>query len=139
MTGMALSSALDIISEQECLELLTTAQVGRVVLSIDALPAALPVNYDVYQDAIVFRTAPGSKLTAALNHTVVGFEVDEIDPATRSGWSVLVVGTSRVVSDPGEIAHLDQAGLRSWAPLQDPRYVKISMQRISGRRLTATP
>lgn len=136
MTGMALSTALSTISEEECRELLATAQVGRVVLSIDALPAALPVNYGLYQDAIVFLTSPGTKLTAALNHTVVGFEVDHLDPATRSGWSVLVVGTSQVISDPAEIAHLAQAGLRSWAPLWQPRYVKISMQRISGRRLS---
>jgi len=123
------------MSDDECRALLATAQIGRVVLSIDALPAALPVNYRLIDDAIVFRTAPGTKLTAALRHTVVGFEVDEIDRATRSGWSVLVVGTSDVVSDPPEIARLDRAGLRSWAPISAPRYVRISIQRISGRRL----
>jgi nitroimidazol reductase NimA-like FMN-containing flavoprotein (pyridoxamine 5'-phosphate oxidase superfamily) len=123
------------MSDDECRALLATAQIGRVVLSIDALPAALPVNYRLIDDAIVFRTAPGTKLTAALRHTVVGFEVDEIDRATRSGWSVLVVGTSDVVSEPPEIARLDRAGLRSWAPISAPRYVRISNQRISGRRL----
>jgi hypothetical protein len=127
---------LEAISDDECRDLLAIVQIGRVVLSIDALPAALPVNYWLIDDAIVFRSTPGTKLTAALNHTVVGFEVDEIDPATRSGWSVLVVGTSTVVSDPAEIARLDQAGLRSWAPVPTPHYVKISIQRISGRRLT---
>jgi nitroimidazol reductase NimA-like FMN-containing flavoprotein (pyridoxamine 5'-phosphate oxidase superfamily) len=135
MIGVPSSPALDTISDDECRVLLASAQIGRVVLSIDALPAALPVNYRLIDDAIVFRTAPGTKLTAAVNHTVVGFEVDEIDPATRSGWSVLVVGTSYVVSDPAEIARLDRADLRSWAPVPTPRYVRISVQRISGRRL----
>ena len=83
------------MSDDECHALLATAQIGRVVLSIDALPAALPVNYRLIDDAIVFRTAPGTKLTAALRHTVVGFELDEIDPATRSGWSALVQRASR--------------------------------------------
>jgi uncharacterized protein len=128
--------ALEALSDDECRDLLAVAQIGRVVLSIDALPAALPVNYWLIDDAIVFRSTPGTKLTAALNHTVVGFEVDEIDPAGHSGWSVLVVGTSTVVSDPAEIARLDQAGLRSWAPVSAPHYVKISIQRISGRRLS---
>ena len=123
------------MSDDECHALLATAQIGRVVLSIDALPAALPVNPRLIDDAIVFRTGPGTKLTAALRHTVVGFEVDEIDPPTRSGWSVLVVGTSDVVSDPTEIARLDRAGLHSWAPISAPHYVRISIQRISGRRL----
>lgn len=124
------------MSDNECRDLLATAQIGRVVLSIDALPAAFPVNYWLIDDAIVFRTAPGTKLTAALNHTVVGFEVDEIDAATRTGWSVLVVGTSNVLSDPAEIARLDQADLHSWAPVSAAHYVKISVGRVSGRRLS---
>jgi uncharacterized protein len=130
------SPALDAISDDECRDLLATTQVGRVVLSIDALPAAFPVNYWLIDDAIVFRTAPGTKLTAALNHTVVGFEVDEIDPASSSGWSVLVDGTSTVLSDPAEIARLDQADLHSWAPVSAAHWVKIRVQRISGRRLS---
>ena len=137
MSGMPLSPALDVISDDECRDLLATAEVGRVIVSIDALPAALPVNHWLIDDTIVFRTAPGTKLTAALNHTVVGFEVDEIDPAIRSGWSVLVIGTSNVVSDPAEIARLDRAGLRSWAPVAAPHYVQIRIQRISGRRLSS--
>ncbi len=134
---MPLSPALDVISDDECRDLLASAEIGRVIVSIDALPAALPVNHWLIDDTIVFRTAPGTKLTAALNHTVVGFEVDEIDPATRSGWSVLVIGTSNVVSDPAEIARLDRAGLRSWAPVAAPHYVQIRIQRISGRRLSS--
>jgi nitroimidazol reductase NimA-like FMN-containing flavoprotein (pyridoxamine 5'-phosphate oxidase superfamily) len=137
MSGMPLSPALDVISDDECRDLLASAEIGRVIVSIDALPAALPVNHWLIDDTIVFRTAPGTKLTAALNHTVVGFEVDEIDPATRSGWSVLVIGTSNVVSDPAEIARLDRAGLRSWAPVAAPHYVQIRIQRISGRRLSS--
>jgi uncharacterized protein len=136
MSGVPLEPALDAMSAEECRDLLSTVPIGRVVLSIDALPAALPVNYWLIDDAIVFRTAPGGKLTAALNHTVVGFEVDEINPASRTGWSVLVVGMSHVVDDPAEIAHLDAASGRSWAPLRGPRYVKISIERISGRRLS---
>jgi uncharacterized protein len=130
------SPALDAMTEDECRDLVATSQIGRVVLSIDALPAAFPVNYWLIDDAIVFRSAPGTKLTAALNRTVVGFEVDEIDPATSCGWSVLVVGTSTVVSDPAEIARLDQVDLHSWAPLAGAHYIKISVQRVSGRRLS---
>ena len=137
MSGVQSPPALDAISDDECRDLLAGAQVGRVVLSIDALPAAFPVNYWLVDDSIVFRTAPGTKLTAALSHTVVGFEIDEIDPANSSGWSVLVVGTSNVVSDPAEISRLDRADLQSWAPVPAPHYVKIDIQRISGRRLSS--
>lgn len=136
MDGVPLSAGLSALVESECRALLTTAEIGRVVISLGALPAALPVTYRVVDEAIVFRTSPGTKLTAAVDHAVVGFEVDELDPATRSGWSVLVVGTSRVVTDREELTKLEQAGVRSWLAEDPSHYVKIDMQRISGRRLS---
>lgn len=128
-------STLVKLSESECRELLGAVEIGRVILSIDALPAALPVNFRVIDEAIVFRTAPGTKLAAAMSRAVVGFEVDQIDPATHRGWSVLVVGISQVVTDVDEIAKLDQLGIHSWLTADLPAYVKIGTQRISGRRL----
>jgi nitroimidazol reductase NimA-like FMN-containing flavoprotein (pyridoxamine 5'-phosphate oxidase superfamily) len=117
--------------------LLASALIGRVIVSVDALPAAFPVSYRVVEDAIVFRTAPGTKLTAAVNHTVVGFEVDEIDVPSQSGWSVLVVGTSQVVTDEAEVAVLDTMGIASWLTAEDASFVRVRLQRVSGRRLNS--
>lgn len=126
---------LSVLSEQACLDLLATAQIGRVLVSMDALPAALPVNFSLVGDTIVFRTAPGTKLSAAVEHAVLGFEVDDFDAEHRSGWSVLAIGTSRVISEPDEVAELDLAGLDSWWMAPCARYVVIDIQRISGRRI----
>ena len=115
--------------------MLAVSDIGRVVVSVGALPAALPVNYRVIDDVIVFRTGAGTKLTAAVDETVVAFEVDDIDRATGLGWSVLVVGKSRVVTDPAQIADLDRAEIRSWVRVDVPYYVAIEIDRISGRRL----
>ena len=109
-----------------------------MVVTAGAAPAALPVSYRLVGDAIVFRSAPGAKLTAALDGAVVGFEIDRIDPATRSGWSVLVVGMSRVVTDPAEIAELDSVNIPQWLPEASPYYVEIVIRNISGRCLTNT-
>ncbi|HZC27548.1 MAG TPA: pyridoxamine 5'-phosphate oxidase family protein [Actinopolymorphaceae bacterium] len=129
------ASVLSTIPEPDCRALLAGGEVGRIVLSVDALPAALPVTYRMIANTIVFRTAPGTKLTAALDHAVVGFEVDNLDPASHSGWSVLVVGISDVVTDPTEITALDKSGIRSWLTTAEPHYVTINIDRISGRRL----
>lgn len=129
------ANGLSVLSEEQCRELLVTAEIGRVIISISALPAAFPVTYRLVGDAIVFRTAPGTKLTAAVDQAVVGFEVDEPDPRTRSGWSVLVVGSSHVISDPTEIAELEAADVTSWLDDDLKHYVKIDMQRVSGRWL----
>ncbi len=133
---VVLSSAdLLVLGESDCRRLLALATVGRVVLSVDALPAAFPVNYQLVGNAITFRTAPGTKLSAALNGTVVAFEIDDLDPAQRRGWSVLVVGPSRVVTDSNEVAVLDRLSMHSWVGSELPHYVKIEAQQISGRQL----
>lgn len=127
---------LAVIAEDECLELLRTARVGRVIVSMDALPAAFPVNFRVVDRRIVFRTGAGTKLAAAAAHAVLGFEVDEIDVERRAGWSVLVVGMGTVVTDPAEIRILDRAGVDSWwASGAGAQYVVIEPGRVSGRRL----
>ena len=129
------SSGLQVLPEAECLELLAGARVGRVVVSIDAMPAALPVNYTMIGREIYFRTAAGTKLSAAVNRTVVAFQVDDFDAASAAGWSVLVVGPARLVTDPGERALLDRAGIHSWVVADPPHYVAIGMDRVTGRRL----
>jgi nitroimidazol reductase NimA-like FMN-containing flavoprotein (pyridoxamine 5'-phosphate oxidase superfamily) len=130
-------SGLTVLSAQECHALLAASRVGRVLVSLDAMPAAFPVNYAVLGDDVVFRTAPGTKLSAAVEHTVLGFEVDDVDFVHRCGWSVLAVGMSRVVTDEREIAELDGLELDSWWSLPFARYVRIEAQRISGRRVAA--
>jgi len=127
---------LSVIAEDECLELLRTARVGRVIVSMDALPAAFPVNFRVVDRRIVFRTGAGTKLSAAAEHAVLGFEVDEIDVERRTGWSVLVVGMGTVVTEPAVIRTLDLAGVDSWwASGASAHYVVIELGRVSGRRL----
>lgn len=41
----------------------------------------------------------GGPLSTATRHAVVGFQVDDIDPATHAGWSVLGVGQAYEISD----------------------------------------
>ena len=58
----------------EARELLARGEVGRVGITIGAFPAIFPVNYRLIDGAIVFRTAPGSKMSAAAQGAVVAFE-----------------------------------------------------------------
>ena len=106
-----------------------------VDIGSDAMPAAFPVKYAVIGREIYFRTAVGTKLAAAVNRTVVAFQADEFDAASATGWSVLVVGPARLVTDPDERALLDRAGIHSWVVADPPHYVAIGMDRITGRPL----
>jgi nitroimidazol reductase NimA-like FMN-containing flavoprotein (pyridoxamine 5'-phosphate oxidase superfamily) len=94
------------LDREECLRLLASAQIGRVIYTEAAMPAAHPVNYLLDAEEIVFRTGGGDKLVAAARGSVVGFQVDDIDVARRSGWSVLGVGEAYEILDPTRRAEL---------------------------------
>lgn len=53
----------------------------------------------VVDGAIAFRTDPGTATTQACGCRVA-FEVDRIDDASSAGWSVLVRGYARAVTEP---------------------------------------
>ncbi len=129
------SAGLEVLSREESLALLASVPVGRVVYTDRALPAILPVNYVLDDDSVVFRTGAGSKLAVATREAVVAFEADSFDEATRSGWSVMVLGRSRVVEDAEEIDRLAKLDLRTWVPANRQHFVKIEISQVSGRRL----
>jgi nitroimidazol reductase NimA-like FMN-containing flavoprotein (pyridoxamine 5'-phosphate oxidase superfamily) len=132
---MAMPSELVELSKQECLGLLAAVPVGRVIFTDRAMPAAQPVNYLLDGEEIIFRTANGSKLAAAIRHAVVGFQVDEIDPRTRTGWSVLGVGEANEIVHPGRLAELAELLSDPWVDDHDAHTISIGLQIISGRRL----
>jgi uncharacterized protein len=128
-------NGLEVLSRDECLRLLGTATLGRVGVTTGALPSVLPVNFRVDRDRILFRTGVGTKLDAATDNAVVAFEVDEIDSGARSGWSVVVTGVARELTDPDELAEAQRLALVRWAPGDDHRIVAISTDLVSGRRI----
>src|SRR5579864_9394187 len=91
--------AIEELAPAECLRLLASVPVGRVGVTIDALPAVLPVNFVVSDGAVLFRTVPGTKLDTATAGAVVAFEADGYDPPSDA-WSVLVRGVARPLVGP---------------------------------------
>ncbi|WP_433237927.1 pyridoxamine 5'-phosphate oxidase family protein [Streptosporangium sp. CA-135522] len=130
------SFGLQVLTRDECLDLLSAAPIGRIVFTDRALPAVQPVNFYLNGQAIVIRTAIGSKLAAATRRAVVAFEADEFDPELRTGWSVTAVGQAREVTDPAEIDRLATLPLTTWAPGSRDHYIVVNAEQISGRRIT---
>ena len=123
------------LTDAECLALLGDAGIGRVGLSIDALPVVLPVNFVLDGDRILFRTGTGSKLQQALEGAVVCFEVDQVDRIYHAGWSVLATGHAGEVTDPADLERIRTLPLRPWAHLDEEHVVEIRIELLSGRRL----
>ncbi len=131
-------SALSELSRDECLRLLASVPVGRVIYTRRALPAVELVNFALDQGDIVIRTDRGGKLAAAARGAVVAFEADCLDAAQQSGWSVTAIGQSREVIDPEEIGRLQTIGLSLWAPGEREHFIRVSPVIMNGRYLRAS-
>jgi nitroimidazol reductase NimA-like FMN-containing flavoprotein (pyridoxamine 5'-phosphate oxidase superfamily) len=120
-----------------CLRLLASVPVGRIGFFADGEMVILPVNHVVDGQDLVFRTARGSKLSAAEGRDLVTFEADEYDEQTRSGWSVVVTGRAEVIYEDAEIQRLSRLGLHPWVTAAErPFWIRIRANAVSGR---ATP
>jgi uncharacterized protein len=122
---------LEILDEDECRRLLATQFVGRVGVSVGALPAIFPVAYTIVDGDVVFRTGRGTKLAAALRGAVVAFEVDHVDLMWRQGWSVHAVGRAEEIH--GQAA--DAAPVAAWAPGDRHHTIRIRPELLTGRRI----
>jgi nitroimidazol reductase NimA-like FMN-containing flavoprotein (pyridoxamine 5'-phosphate oxidase superfamily) len=127
--------ALKQLSREECLMLMASVPVGRIIYTRRALPAVELVNFALDHGDIVIRTDRSGKLAAATRGAVVAFEADQLDLAGQSGWSVTAIGPSREMTDPAEIARLREIGLRSWAPGTRNHFIRVTPVMLDGRRL----
>lgn len=126
------------LSRDECLDLLAAHHFGRLaVIMSNGAPVIRPVNYvfDRSSQSVVFRTARGSKLHALLHAAKAAFEIDGIDEASRTGWSVIIEGVTAGVSASRDIGRMNQLGLESWAPGPKPHWAQIRAWTVSGRRI----
>ena len=128
-------SALEQLPRDECLRLMASVSVGRIIYTRRALPAVELVNFALDHGDIIIRTDSGGKLAAATQHSVVAFEADRLDMDQQGGWSVTAIGQSREVTDPAEISQLQDIGLSSWAPGIREHFIRISPEILNGRRL----
>ena len=127
------------LSDQDCLRLLGTVRVGRVAVSMDALPVVLPVMFGMCDQGIVVRTVIGTRLDAAMAGSVVAFHADDYrapggNGGVPTGWSVLVQGRAFELVDAPVLEQARALGLPSWAPPNaSDRYLCIEPALLSGR------
>jgi len=126
------SRGLDLLGTDECIGLLRTNSFGRVGMRLADDPVILPVFYAIVNDEVVFRTDPGTKLIAAVLETRVAFEIDD----RADGWSVLVIGRAHEVRNPSpEMTAIETPLDDFWPAGERERFVRIEIERVTGRRL----
>jgi nitroimidazol reductase NimA-like FMN-containing flavoprotein (pyridoxamine 5'-phosphate oxidase superfamily) len=130
-------ASMDAIPTDECYRLLATHEIGRIGVVAEHYPLILPVNYALDGTTIVIRTHAGTILRAA-EHANVTFEVDEVDRASRSGWSVLIRATAEEVGEEhraGLVERTHRAGVTPWAPGEKGHWMRLITHDITGRRI----
>lgn len=121
------------LTTEECWELLASRPVGRVAYDDGAGPVVLPVNHQVHDGTVRFRTAPHSTLAHRVHDHRVAFEIDDVEEFHSSGWSVLVRGRATLV-DPDLRGDGDE-GPTPWVEGNRPLIVEITPTEVTGRRL----
>ncbi len=122
------------LSETECLDLLARASVGRVSLTIRALPVIVPVNYGYLGGSVVFGMADGPAQRAIGGDHVIALGVDGADLADAH-WAVLVIGRAAEITNPDACIELERLGLTAPAHrAAPPHYLRLQPDLITGYR-----
>jgi len=129
------------LDEAESLRLIAGGGIGRIAYAGRFGPVVLPVNYQWYNDAIVFRTARHSALDEDLQTGIAGgdyvvaFEIDDLDVPGRQGWSVLIQGPAHHVESAADRAAAAESGVQPWAAGERELFVRILPHHVTGRRI----
>ncbi len=126
---------LEILSEEQCRELLDSRDLGRIAFPLGDETEIFPVNYATDGTIIVFRTAPGTKLAQSILSRVA-FEVDDWDAERKVGWSVVLKGVAQEVTtgiDPFS-ATLRAHEVDPLAPGEHEHWIAVYPAEITGRR-----
>ena len=121
------------MSVGEAWALAREAVVGRLAVIVGDRPEIFPVNFIVDHGTVVFRTAAGTKLAAAVGQPVA-FEVDGYDATTGEAWSVVIKGTGREVKDLYDVLEAIDLPIDTWHAEPKPRIVRIEADSVTGLR-----
>jgi transcriptional regulator with XRE-family HTH domain len=134
----AKGALLEGMTVAECKQRLAGGGIGRFLfVEPDRGPVAIPVNFRMDGDDVVFRTASGGTVPPGPHERRVSFEVDHLDDALSEGWSVLVSGKAQVITDPAGLARAEALHVEPWAGGDRPIYVRLTGSQITGRRIRA--
>jgi nitroimidazol reductase NimA-like FMN-containing flavoprotein (pyridoxamine 5'-phosphate oxidase superfamily) len=122
------------LDASRCWSLLRDADVGRLAVAINERPDIFPVNFVVDHGSVVFRTAEGTKLAAAVLGRAVAFEVDGYDAGSGEAWSVVLKGRASEIQRMQELFDAAELPLFPWHAAPKPRFVRVEPDELTGRR-----
>ena len=121
-------TGFEAMTAEQCRRLLASTHIGRIALTVGALPVVLPVQYAVDGDHLLVRTPGHQDIGRGVDGQVVGFEADQLDLDHGVGWCVSVTGTVHVVEH-----HDDVGAVHPW--FSDGMLLSLDTEVIAGHRI----
>ena len=137
IAGMFFDDVLPLLPRDGCEALLASSHVGRMSLTIGALPAVLPVTYQYLGGAVIIGMRDGPALRRLGRENVVALEIDNAN-LIEATWAVLVIGHAVEVTDADERAEF-QALDAALSPngIVHLAYVRLHPHHVTGYRTVA--
>ncbi|MET4059856.1 hypothetical protein ABIB35_001399 [Arthrobacter sp. UYP6] len=121
------------LTSNQCWDYIRKAEIGRLAVITDAHPEIFPINFVVDRGSVVFRTAEGTKLRAALEGGAVAFEVDGYDDRLGLAWSVVLKGRAVALKSIEEVLASEELPLFPWQSGEKNHFMRIEPAETSGR------
>jgi nitroimidazol reductase NimA-like FMN-containing flavoprotein (pyridoxamine 5'-phosphate oxidase superfamily) len=140
-SGVSSRRVVERLDEPECMELLSTARIGRLVYNSRYGLVAVPSEYKIHEGSIVFRTyqtiftEEDLRTGIAYAEYKVAMEVDQTDPDARVGWVVVVQGAAHHIDTEAERAAIAHLGLESWVEGEPEHFIRVIPSEIGGQRI----
>lgn len=121
------------LSDTESWGLLESSTVGVLATAAHERPDLFPVNYLLDGRTLLIRTSPGTKTAELRTDPHAAFAVQGSD---RHGqWSVVIHGSVEQLADVVDLVGAAAFELVSWAPGDKHVFIRITPERIEGRRM----
>ena len=131
-------SVIEELSAEECWTLLAKDGIGRLATAVidratgNPAPDIFPINFHVFEQRILFRTAPGTKLIDLTTQPAVAFQTD--GHHGNAHWSIVARGAARRMMFDSDIQESGILDLQSTVPTEKWNYVRIDVETITGIR-----
>ncbi len=123
----------ELLSQAECQALLAGASIGRVSLTVDALPVVLPVAYQYLGGDVILSTDDGPTRRVGGRGAVIALGVDSAERA-EPFWALVVIGHGTEITDPAELAEYQSLGLAAPNGNGQSHYLRIRPDILTGYR-----
>ena len=122
------------LAVNQCWALLRTGEVGRLAVWVDDHPDIFPLNYAVDHGTIVFRSARGTKMSAAVSEAPVALEVDGYLAESHEAWSVVIKGRAEGIREIGDLMDTIDLPLYPWQAGVKEFFIRLVPTMLTGRR-----